>query len=222
MTSNSGPACRTALLGALLLLLLPRPSAAQEAEGILERAAQRYRDTATFCALFQQTVQNDLLGETTRSRGELCQARPDRFEMRFSDPPRDRVVADGEKLWIYLPSADPGQVFQTSAEESGGRFDLHREFLENPGRRYASTLEGRESVDGRPAHVLALEPRTESPFLRARIWVDEEDALIRKVEIVEDEGFTRTLELSELRLNPQIPPERFTFEPPEGVQVIRR
>lgn len=207
---------------ALLLAGGSSVAQAQDAAGVLERAAERYRTATGFCAVFHQTVQNDLLGETTRSRGELCQARPDRFEMRFTDPEGDRVVADGEDLWIYLPSADPGQVFRSPAAESGGRFDLHREFLEDPGRRYAPSLEGRDAVNGRTAHVVALEPRGESPFRRARVWVDVEDALIRKVEIVEDEGFVRTLELSDLRMNPDVAAERFRFEPPEGVQVIER
>jgi outer membrane lipoprotein carrier protein len=210
-----------ALVGAALVAL-PGGVQAQSAEAILQAASERHEALAGFCADFHQTVQNDILGQTTRSRGELCQLRPDRFEMRFSDPQGDRVVADGQYLWIYLPSADPGQVFQSSSAEAGGRFDLHREFLTEPGRRYAARLEGEEQVNGRSAHVLALEPRVESPFLRARVWVDASDALIRKVEITEDEGFVRIVELSGMELNPSISPERFQFEPPEGVQVIRR
>jgi outer membrane lipoprotein-sorting protein len=207
---------------ALVAVLLPVALQGQDrAESIVEAAAERYRDLATFCADFAQVVENEILGETTRSRGELCQARPDRFEMRFTDPEGDRVVADGRHVWVYFPSTDPGQVFQGDLGAAGGRFDLHQEFLGDPGRRYASTYEGMEDVSGRPAHVLALEPLVASPYLRARIWVDAEDHLIRRAEIVEDEGFTRTLELSAIRLNPEIPAERFEFELPPGVHVIR-
>lgn len=209
-------------VGMAVAATIPSPAAAQqEALAILERASRTHQELSGFCADFRQVVVNDILRETTRSRGELCQARSDRFEMRFTDPEGDRVVADGEYIWIYLPSTDPGQVFQ-SGLNGGGQFDLHREFLSDPGQRYRPTLEGREEVDGRQTHVLFLEPITASPFLRARIWIDVEDSMIRRLEITEDEGFVRTVDLSSIRLNPEIPADRFRFEPPASAQVIRR
>lgn len=215
-----GTGAATALLA--FVLLLPAGAAGQDAEAVLEGAAERYRSFAAFCAEFRQVVENEILRQTTRSRGELCQARPDRFEMRFTDPEGDRVVADGRHVWVYLPSTDPGQVLRGEAAEAGGRFDLHAEFLSDPGRRYDAALGVRETVDGRETHVLELEPVGPSPFLRARLWVDVTDHLIRKAEIVEDEGFTRTLELSRIRLDPEIDPARFEFEPPAGVSVVSR
>jgi len=212
-------------LGLLVFLGVPAaaiPAAAQDAQGILVAASERHQELRGFCADFRQVVVNDILRQTTRSRGELCQDRSDRFEMRFTDPDGDRVVADGRYIWIYLPSTDPGQVFQTDLNGRGGQFDLHREFLSDPGERYRPTLEGREDMNGRTTHVLALEPTGSSPFLRARVWIDVDDFMLRKVELTEDEGFVRTVQLSGIRLNPTIPAERFRFEPPPGVQVIHR
>jgi outer membrane lipoprotein carrier protein len=193
-----------------------------EALAILTRAAERYEGMSGFCAQFRQVVVNDLLRQTTRSRGELCQRRPDRFDMRFTDPEGDRVVADGRYLWAYFPSTDPGQAFRTDPGAAEGRFDLHREFLGEPGERYAPTLEGRETLEGRAVHLLALRPLRTSPFLRARIWVGVDDALIRKIEITETEGFVRTLELSSMQLDPSLPDARFRFDVPPGVRVVSR
>jgi outer membrane lipoprotein carrier protein len=218
---------RRLALAVAAFVLLPVGVEAQGASDpaaleLLERAAERYRGIAAFCADFRQEVQNDLLRQTTRSRGELCQQRPDRFEMRFTEPSGDRVVADGTHLYVYFPSTDPGQAFRTDPGAAEGRFDLHGEFLGEPGRRYAPTLEGTEDVDGRATRILALRPLLNSPFLRARVWIDVADALIRKIEITEAEGFVRTVVLSEMRLNPTIPPARFRFEAPPGVRVVNR
>jgi len=219
---------KLALLSAFALgsltagLTAPSSLEAQDATAIMERAAERYRSMTSFCAEFRQEVRNDLMRQTTRSRGELCQARPDRFEMRFTDPEGDRIVADGEFVWVYFPSVDDGQVFRSSFAATGGRFDLHREFLSDPGRRYESTLEGTELVGGRQAHVISLEPLEASPYLRARIWVATDDPVILQLEIVEEEGIVRELELFGLVLNAAIPGERFRFVPPPGVQVITR
>ncbi len=211
--------------------LLPVQGAAQAPSGgaahaesralsILERAAERHERMSGFCADFRQEVRNEILGQTIRSRGELCQRRPDRFEMRFTDPEGDRVVADGRYLWAYFPSSDPGQAYRTDPGVAGGRFDLHREFLSDPGTRYAPALQGEETVAGSRTFVLALTPRGDSPFLRARIWVDAAEALIRRVEITETEGFVRTVEMSGIRIDPSLPDARFRFEPPAGVRVV--
>ena len=48
---------------------------------------------------------------------------------------------------------------------------------------YRFHLAGTESVDGRPAYILDLEPLTESKFLsRGKIWVDAEDFAVVKME----------------------------------------
>lgn len=197
-------------------------SSDSQALAILEAAAERFGALETFCARFDQQVDNDILRQTIRSHGELCQARPDRFAMLFEDPEGDRVIADGESIWLYFPSADPGQVFRSSLAESGGRFDLHREFLNEPGERYAPTLEGRETVNGTSTHRLALEPLRPSPYIRARVWIGTDDRMVHRVEITEDDGLVRTLSLSDMRMNPQVPVSTFEFEPPEGAQVIVR
>ncbi len=227
-THRSGPrALVRTLLSALVVAALPYPATPASAQGpgpipLLERASARYTEMATFCADFRQEVEVTILRRTVRSHGSLCQARPDRFDMRFGDPEGDRVVADGTHLWIYFPSTDPGQVFRTTLAGVDGRFDLHREFLSDPGTRYAATSEGSAQVGGRETRIIRLEPRGSSPFTLARIWIDEGDFMIRKVEIHDESESVRTLELSGYRINPSLAADHFRFTPPPGVQVISR
>lgn len=48
---------------------------------------------------------------------------------------------------------------------------------------YHFRLIGRESVKGRPAYILAVEPRVKSKFLyRGKIWVDATDFAVAKIE----------------------------------------
>ncbi len=211
--------------GALLsLALLSVPLSAQSgnALAILERASSRMQAMAAFCTDFRQEVRVTILRQTTRSSGVLCQARPDRFDMRFSDPEGDRVVADGTHLWVYFPSTDAGQVFRTRMSVSEGRFDLHHEFLADPGERYDATWIGEESIHGRLADVLTLEPRVASPYRRAKVWIDRGDSTIRRIEIEEESESIRLVDLSEYRVNPPLAADYFRFNPGPGVQVITR
>jgi hypothetical protein len=48
---------------------------------------------------------------------------------------------------------------------------------------YRFQLQGSESVDGRPAYVLSVEPLKESKFLyRGKVWVDATDFAVAKIE----------------------------------------
>ncbi|MEX0856013.1 MAG: outer membrane lipoprotein carrier protein LolA [Gemmatimonadota bacterium] len=212
-----------ALAAALLMSAGAPELAAQDARSVLERASARHDALEGFCADFAQEIEVTLLRETVRSRGELCQARSDHFEMRWTDPAGDRIVADGTYLWVYFPSSDEGMVSRTRMAGIDGSFDLHREFLSDPGERYAATHEGMEEVDGRAVHVLHLTPQVPTQYRDARVWIDAEEFLIRKLVIEEAETESiRTIQLSGIRLNPVLPADRFAFVPPPGVQVITR
>lgn len=189
------------------------------AEEILLRAERAYEAVRTMRATFVQDLTVPLLDSTQRSRGEIFHRKPDRFLMRFSDPEGDRVVADGRSLWLYYPSTDPGQVIRTSAGEAG-RLDLQREFLSDPTGRFDATVIGSAEVAGRPATELRLVPRGSEPYRQVLIWIDDQDALARRFEIVETNDNVRRVELHDLRVNVDLGDELFTFTPPAGAEVF--
>ena len=189
---------------------------------LMEEAGARYREIRGFCAIFEQALSVPLLGETTYSKGSLCQESPTLFAMRFSDPEGDVLVADGDSFWVYYPSSDPRQVLQFDMEVRPGGVDFHREFLEAPGEKYELEYLGEESLSGRPTHLISLKPFESSGFQEARIWLDSRRSLILQARIGMENGSVRTVTLSEIQLNPPADPSRFQFVPPAGAQVIRR
>ena len=189
---------------------------------LMEEAGARYRDIQGFCATFEQVLMVPLLGETTYSKGSLCQESPNLFAMRFSDPEGDLLVADGESFWVYYPSSDPRQVLQFDMEVRPGGVDFQREFLERPGEKYEMTYLGEEPVSGRGTHMISLKPREPSGFEEAKIWLDTQRSLILQARIGMENGSVRTVTLSGIDLNPPADPDRFRFVPPPGAQVIRR
>jgi outer membrane lipoprotein carrier protein len=189
---------------------------------ILEGAAARYAEIEGLCAQFEQTLEVTLLERRVDSAGELCQEGPDLFSMRFTDPEGDLVVADGEWIWVYYPSTDPRQVMRAPLGSGAGRFDFHSEFLDRPREKYRAAVVGEERIGGVATTVLTLDPIASSPFQRATLWVDASRGLILQLLTEEENGSVRTVRLSDLRLNPEIPSEIFRFEPPAGADVITR
>jgi outer membrane lipoprotein carrier protein len=201
-----------------LLLLL----AAQDPGPILDRASAAYQTVRTLSAEFTQIVNNPMLGAPDTTRGKLYQMRPNHFAMRFTDPKGDRVVADGRHLWLYTPSTTPGQVIRSAIPRAGTTGpNLIGQFVERPRERYRARYLRADSLPDGIADVVALVPReTDLPYEQAVLWIDRDDGLVRRLEIVETSGQRRTVVLRRLTVNGGVPSREFTFAPPAGSRVV--
>jgi outer membrane lipoprotein carrier protein len=211
--------------GALVLVLGPVGTgavwAAQTADptATVAAAADRYAGMRGLCASFDQILVAGVLGRETRSAGTLCQERPDRFAMEFSDPAGDRIVVDGTHAWVWYRSINPETVLRLPVERDRGGFDFYREFLANPLEKYEISGGGREEVGGVSTVRVELVPRAELGYVGAVVWIDPTTSLVRRISIEERNGNTRTLTLADIRIDPAISPGTFTFDVPAGVQV---
>ena len=200
-----------------------RDATQADAATILRRASAAYARVNTLAAEFTQRLQNRLLRTDARSRGRLYQRHPDRFLMRFEDPAGDVIVSDGRYFWVYYPSVDSLQVMRAPAGAQGSSgVDLRSQFIGDPVERFDATLDGREAVGGRDAHVLTLVPKQPQGYQRLRIWVDDRDHLVRRFEITEENGNVRLIELHGLEINRPLDEELFRFTPPPNARIVER
>jgi outer membrane lipoprotein-sorting protein len=199
-----------------------RPLHAQDARSIVGRSSTVYRSLASLSADFVQIIDNPMI-DSAESRGTLVQAGPSKLSMRFTDPPGEAVVIDGQHVWVYTPSTVPDQVLRL-AVPSGGPvygYNLLAWLLDRPAERYTAKFLRQEKLGNRTLDVVELTPAVpDLPFDRAVLWLDREDALPRRLEITEKSGALRTLALSNLRVNRKVPDSAFTFQVPSGVRVV--
>lgn len=209
---------------ALIAALLAGPTAlsaqSPEARDVLARAGERFEGFEALCADFHQVVEVTLLRQTTEGDGILCQRRPGLFSMRFSSPDGDLIVVDGTYVWAYYPSLDAQQVYRFHALGADEGFDLYRTFLHRPEERFEVTYHGRELVDGSEAHRLGLEPFESSGFARAVVWIDDATSMLVRVQVFDASNTVRTVDLSNMRIDPPLEPGTFSFTPPAGARVI--
>jgi outer membrane lipoprotein carrier protein len=209
-----------------LLAPLSLAAARPRAQGdLLDRAVSAWSKVKTARATFEQTIDNPLTGRTLTASGEYQQQRPGKLSVRFSQPADDRIVADGSRLWLYLPSTTPGQVIRTSLKNGGsGTVDLTAQFLTAPRSRYSISAAGTSAVSGRATHAYTLVPKQKegSSFLTATVWIDDADATIRQFEVTEPSGVKRRVRLTSFRPNAPVDASAFTFTVPEGVHVVDR
>ena len=216
---------RTLLLLTLTSLGSPAPAPRQDADAVINRAQTAWSRVKTLRATFEQTVTNPITGSTLTSKGELQQRKPNRLAITFSDPAGDRIVADGKYVWVFLQSATPGQVIKmTNADAGASNTDLIGQFLVTPRRTYDAADAGVEKVGGRATRVIVLtaKPGQSLPFVRAKVWVDSADALIRQFESTDANGISRRVRLFTLTPNATVSKSTFAFSVPKGVRVVER
>jgi outer membrane lipoprotein carrier protein len=205
-----------------LLLIAAGPVHAQDANAVIGRAAKVYRSLSSLRANFVQVIDNPMI-DSAESRGTMVQAGPDKLAMRFTDPPGEAIVVDGRHVWVYTPSTVPGQVIRMAAPSGGPAYgyNLLAWLLDRPAERYKASYLRSEPVTGKLSDVIELVPAVpDLPFEKAIIWIDRESALPRRLEIHEQSGATRTLDLSQIRVNERVSDDTFTFKVPSGVRVI--
>lgn len=207
----------------LLTALGAAPLAAQSVDATIDRAVSAWAKVRTVRGTFEQTVTNPLTGSSAAARGEFAQQRPNKLSIRFTKPDSGAIVADGKYLWIYLPSTTPGQVIKRPATDRAAvPIDLTGQFLDAPKATYDITPAASKTVSGHPAHGLQLVAKkgAEAPVVKATVWVDDDDALIREFESTEQSGVTRHVRLTSLDVNAPLTNASFAFAVPKGVRVL--
>ncbi len=213
--------CR--LSAGLLALALVQPTAGLGFQGdperVLQRADRALERLETLRAEFDQQVYNPVLERTTTGHGTLTYRSPDLFRIAYSDPRGDVVVNDGERVWIYLPSSQPGQVIRQPAAGSEVRNPLT--YLRDLREDYVAVSGGAQTISGRSTDRLVLTPaRVRAPFMLLEVWVDRETGFPRQVRTRTDEGVATTYTFVRLEPNARLSAEAFEFEPPRGVEIF--
>lgn len=208
------------LLTMTVLSVFAHPLHAQDVETVLAMAGDTYRQIRTLRAEFSQTLVNPMMGNDTAT-GVLFLSPPGKFAMRFTDPEGDRIVADGEWLWLHTPSSVPDQVIRQPIPESGPATpNLFAQFVDRPLERYRATYIGADTVLGMRVQNVFLMPRSRDIPFRSAVISLSEDGMLRQVELVEDSGQRRTLTFDGITVNGPIPEEELVFRVPRGTKIV--
>jgi outer membrane lipoprotein carrier protein len=195
---------------------------AQNADAIVGRSARVYRSLSSLGADFVQLINNPMI-DSSESRGMLVQAGASKLAMRFTDPPGEAVIIDGQYVWVYTPSTTPGQVLRIRVPSGGPvyGYNILAWLLDKPAERYRITYVRQDKINGQDVDVVELVPAVpDIPFERAVVWLAKGDGLPRRLEINEHSGASRVLTLRHLRVNQSVTDKTFAFTVPEGVRVV--
>jgi outer membrane lipoprotein carrier protein len=223
--------CAAALLLPVMAPAQARPAAAAaggaaltpaSATALLVRTAGLYTGSRGLRAEFTQRVKNPITSSEAASAGSYLQRGPGVFSVNFSQPAGDRIVSDGKTLWVYVPSATPGQVLKmpVGAGAPGG-VDLVGQFFTSPSRKFTTTDGGLATVGAVSLRKLVLVPKTDMGFTRAVLWVVPATGALKQLEVTDGTGLVRTLSFSSITSRGAVlAADAFTFVVPRGITVV--
>jgi outer membrane lipoprotein carrier protein len=136
----------------------------------------------------------------------------------YRAPDIQHFIIDGETFWWYTP-----QNNQVIKQPTSATFDskIPLSFLGGVGnlRKDFHISYAKEGMSQKGWQTLLLLPKKPTGNLKQLI-MEVEGVEIRRVSMEDAFGNRTTISLSNMRINQNIPIERFRFTPPPGVQVI--
>jgi outer membrane lipoprotein carrier protein len=204
-----------------ILSLVPAAMGAQgrpAPDALAKSLQQRYQGIRDFSADFVHSYRGGVLRTQTRERGTVAVKKPGRMRWVYTEPERKEFIADGRKVYSYIPQdkqvivgdMPPDDQATTPALFLAGKGDISRDFT----AVYADS-----PAPGTVA--LKLTPRKpEAEYEYLIVTVDPASLQIRSLTTRDRQGGESTLSFSNLKENRGLTDKEFAFRIPRGVDVI--
>jgi outer membrane lipoprotein carrier protein len=209
------PLCRQLLM--VFLLGLPAGAAARagDAGDLVKKLEKSYAGIRDARIAFRQRIKYGVTEAEQTFQGTLVMKKGNKYRIELED---QVIVTDGSSVWSYVRSNQ--QVIVDRYREDPQAFTPDK-LLVNVPERYTSEIIGSERLHGRPLTVVKMIPRDPKSQARwLKIWVDEDAALMRQVQLLDISDNLTTYSIDSLSLNTGVTDAQFRYDAPAGVEVI--
>ncbi len=148
------------------------------------------------------------------SRGKVSIQRPGRFAWIYTEPYEQRIIADGEELWVY--DVDLDQVTVKPIDQ--GLASAPIMVLMKQGR-VENEFDVADVGQRKFLYWVELVPKTQD-MEYSRIYLGMEDDTIKAMELRDTFGQSTQIVFENLRRDVVFEPGTFKFDPPTGVDVF--
>ncbi|MCP4230658.1 MAG: outer membrane lipoprotein chaperone LolA [bacterium] len=207
------------IIAAFVLFAAAAPALAITVDKIVRNVDNRYKSLNAFSASMWLIASSAYLGEETY-KGKIYARHPNNFRLEYTEPMKQTLVFDGSTFWIFTPTTKQVIVYDVSGisgDESV--WDMYQMGKED----YTFKLLGKKTLKGDiETYKLKLTAKSSAQtFQTVYIWVDSEEWVSRRVDMIDGEGNSNSYRLFNFDFNPSISASKFTFKTPEGVTEIK-
>lgn len=170
--------------------------------------------TNSMQATFTQTLDDHLGIQLQTSSGTFVLKRPGRFLWDYKTPYAQKIISNGEKVWIYDSELEQVSIKKYNQVLTGAPVILldQRKKLDID---FIVVEQGAHSGQ----YWLSLQPRTSEKDFK-QIEIGMLDNKLKTMKLIDNFDQTTTLIFSQLEINPQLDNALFDFIPPSGTDVV--
>jgi outer membrane lipoprotein carrier protein len=181
---------------------------------------QRYDTIADFSADFVHAYEGGVLRKTATERGTMAVKKPARMRWAYESPEKKLFVADGFRIYSYIPEDRQVLISPVPAEDDATTPALFLSGKGNLARDFTAAFP--LVPDALPGTVtLTLTPKRPEPeYAQLTLVVDRGTWRIRKLITADAQGGLSTFTFTNVRENTGLSDKEFRFTIPKGVDVV--
>ena len=193
-------------LGTFTVLVFLTSTFAQSGNDLLKKVQDRYSSISSFSADFIQYS-----GNRNKITGKFLYKKENNVKIETG---ASTIVSNGKTNWNY--NKKQNKVIITSYDDSDASlFSFNKIIFDFPSKsKVEQTKENNDDV-----LVITTNKNSDLNFAEAKLWVNDNN-LITKIEIIEENNSLITIELSDYKLNQDLTDSQFSFTPPEGSRIL--
>jgi chaperone LolA len=198
----------------LFFLIIPFLVFGQDGERIISRLQEKFESIKNLSADFLQLNELPDLKKPLTYKGKFLFEKADKYRIEMKN---SEIITDGKTIWNY--NKKKKKVVIDNAENNQEIYSIKKIVYDFPAQSTISYI-GKELVNGDSCFAVRLNPKgKDKTFDSVKLWIDEKD-LIKKFEIQNPDNTIIKFELSAIRINQNIPDDKFVFNPPQGTEII--
>lgn len=195
-------------------LILGFVGAADAADNARAQLDQFSSGVQNLSAGFTQQVFSAEGDSLDAASGTLALARPNRFRWDYLEPEEQRIVADGDHIWVYDVELEQVSVRPQAFDEQQSPLAV---LLDLKALDAQFATEDRGESDG--AAWMRLKPKGEDAEFE-HVDLAFRDAELKRMVMVDIVGQRTEIVFQDWKRNGQLPAATFRFDPPPGVDVV--
>jgi outer membrane lipoprotein carrier protein len=210
----------TALLSTVVFGGVVPPARAIEVETIVENVSKRYDELNDFSAGLWLIITSAYIEQETVYKGRLYSRKPNRFRIEYYYPSDQTVVFDGSTIYFYNPATNQVVIYPVEGITGDETVESVFEAAES---RYDFEDAGEVTLSGEyKTYKLKMTAKSPSAtYSTVWAWVDADGWVARRVDLYDYDGNVTSYRLFDFKFNQGYGAGKFTFEIPEGAEVIR-
>ncbi len=197
-----------------LLIIAMAPFSQLAAEEVVDRLNRALNSLDNLQAEFKQTVLDDDKQVVQQSMGEVSIQRPGKFAWIYQQPYEQRIIADGEELWVF--DVDLDQVTVKPMESGLSTAPIMLLMQKQP---VETEFEVNEVGQRKFLYWIELLPKKQDMEF-SRVYIGLEDEVVKAMELRDNFGQSTQIVFENLRTGVVFDPKIFEFIPPPGVDVF--